>query len=79
MDTAALGRLVDASRALKDLEWRLTTGPTGLGRARLGGALALDELTLWAGSGPFGPFGFSRYGSDGVVTLKSHWLPSCTK
>ena len=56
LDTPTLTRLVDAARVLADLEWRLTKGPTGQGRARLGAALACSPSTLSAVTAPFNPF-----------------------
>lgn len=56
LDTPALTRLVDTARVLADLEWRLTKGPTGLGRARLGAAVACSPGTLSAITAPFNPF-----------------------
>lgn len=44
VDVSRTRRLVDAARALADLEWRLTRGEGGLGSAPFGLVLAGDEL-----------------------------------
>ena len=56
VDGAHLGRLVDAARGLADLHWRLSKGPDGLGRARLGLAIAPGSVAVWAGAFPYNPF-----------------------
>jgi pyruvate-ferredoxin/flavodoxin oxidoreductase len=56
VDGAHLGRLVDAARGLADLHWRLSRGPDGLGRARLGLAIAPGSVAVWAGAFPYNPF-----------------------
>jgi len=56
VDGAHLGRLVDAARGLADLHWRLSKGPDGLGRARLGLAIAPGSVAMWAGAFPHNPF-----------------------
>lgn len=56
VDGELLGRLVDAARGLADLEWKLTRGPMGLGRARVGLALAAGSVAGWAGAYPYNPF-----------------------
>lgn len=56
VDGELLGRLVDAARGLADLEWKLTRGPLGLGRARVGLALAAGSVAGWAGAYPYNPF-----------------------
>jgi pyruvate-ferredoxin/flavodoxin oxidoreductase len=48
VEGARLGRLVDAARGLADLSWRLAKGPNGLGRARVGLALASGAVASWA-------------------------------
>lgn len=68
VDTPALARLVDAARELADLEWRLTTGPTGLGRARLGAAVACSGATLALSAGPFNPFSIPATIDAGTCT-----------
>lgn len=55
VDVARTRRLVDAARALADLEWRWTTGEGGLGRAPFSLVLATPGLD-WAASFPFQPF-----------------------
>jgi pyruvate-ferredoxin/flavodoxin oxidoreductase len=52
-----LGRLVDAARGLADLSWRLAKGPDGLGRARVGLAIASGAVASWAGAYPYNAFG----------------------
>ena len=56
VDGELLGRLVDAARGLADLEWKLTRGPLGLGRARVGLTLAAGSVAGWAGVYPYNPF-----------------------
>jgi len=56
VDAVSLGRTVEAARALADLEWKLATGPTGLGRARTGIAIAPGSTTLWGVASPLNPF-----------------------
>lgn len=56
VDATRLRRLVNTSRALSDLHWRLAQGGHGLGRSRLSLAIAGDTLTEWAGSWPNNPF-----------------------
>jgi pyruvate-ferredoxin/flavodoxin oxidoreductase len=56
VDGELLARLVDAARGLADLEWKLTRGPLGLGRARVGLALAAGSVAAWAGAYPYNPF-----------------------
>ncbi len=55
VDASRLRRLVDISRRLADLRWRVEQGPDGLGRARVGLALS-DRTAAWAGVSPFNPF-----------------------
>jgi pyruvate-ferredoxin/flavodoxin oxidoreductase len=73
LDAARLRRLVDAARELADLSWRLGVGPTGRGRARFGGAIGVGPGTMWAGSGPFNPFGAP------VVVDASAWTPELAR
>ncbi|MCC7390404.1 MAG: hypothetical protein IT431_16750 [Phycisphaerales bacterium] len=56
VDGELLARLVDAARGLADLEWKLTRGPLGLGRARVGLTLAAGSVAAWAGAYPYNPF-----------------------
>ena len=73
VDAVSLGRTVEAARALADLEWKLTTGPTGLGRARTGVAITTGSTTLWAVSSPLNPF-------IGPVTVDAGgWTPELAR
>jgi pyruvate-ferredoxin/flavodoxin oxidoreductase len=56
VEGARLGRLVDAARGLAELSWRLATGPDGLGRARVGLAIASGGVASWAGAYPYNAF-----------------------
>ncbi|MFQ5653282.1 MAG: hypothetical protein ACE5GW_00950 [Planctomycetota bacterium] len=56
VDAARLGRLVEVGRGLADLRWRLAEGRDGLGRARLGLAIAPGSVALWAAAFPHNPF-----------------------
>jgi len=56
VDGARLSRLVEVSRGLADLRWRLETGIDGLGRARIGLVLAPGNMINWAGVFPHNPF-----------------------
>jgi pyruvate-ferredoxin/flavodoxin oxidoreductase len=44
VDTRRLNRLIELMRSLRDLEWVLAEGPTGIGRARVAMATAGDAL-----------------------------------
>jgi pyruvate-ferredoxin/flavodoxin oxidoreductase len=55
VDAARLRRLVDISRRLADLRWKIEEGPDGLGRARAGLALSAQSAA-WAGRFPYNPF-----------------------
>ncbi|MBN2492003.1 MAG: hypothetical protein JXQ29_14240, partial [Planctomycetes bacterium] len=57
VDSRRLRRLIELMRALRDLEWVLGDGPTGLGRARVALATAGDALA-WARRAPRHPFTF---------------------
>ncbi|MHC4217493.1 MAG: hypothetical protein ACYSU7_03465 [Planctomycetota bacterium] len=56
VEGARLGRLVDSARGLADLSWRLAKGPDGLGRARVGLAIASGAVASWAGAYPYNAF-----------------------
>ncbi len=56
VDGARLGRLVDVSRGLADLQHHLTEGAFGLGRARAGLTIAPGAVAQWAGAFPYNPF-----------------------
>jgi len=55
VDVTRARRLVEAARAVADLEWRWTTGESGLGQAPLGLVLTVPGLA-WAASFPYQPF-----------------------
>jgi pyruvate-ferredoxin/flavodoxin oxidoreductase len=56
VDGARLSRLVEVARGLADLDWRLSKGADGLGRARAGLAIAPGAVAAWCGVFPFNPF-----------------------
>ncbi len=56
VDVAGAKQLVHAARALDDLHERLTVGPFGLGRSRLGLVVAPDPLTEGISAFPYNPF-----------------------
>ena len=56
VDAAALGRLVDVSKGLAELNWRMSEGPNKLGRARVGLALASGSTSHWAAAFPYNAF-----------------------
>lgn len=56
VDGARLGRLVDAARGLADLQWQISTGPDGLGRARVGMTIASGAVAGWSAVFPYNPF-----------------------
>jgi pyruvate-ferredoxin/flavodoxin oxidoreductase len=51
-------RLARMIRALKDLRWRYTDGPTGKGRAHLGFANATGCSSVWGSTYPYNPYPF---------------------
>lgn len=53
-----LSRINKLLNQLKDLRWRYTTGPTGLGRASLGMTNATGCSSVWASTYPFNPYPF---------------------
>ncbi len=55
---AAVARLSEAVKALRDLEWRYTTGPGGHGRAALGIANSTGCSSVWGGTYPYNPYPF---------------------
>jgi pyruvate-ferredoxin/flavodoxin oxidoreductase len=57
VDVATLRRLVDAARAVNDLEWRITTGDGGLGKAPFGLLFGAGSVSAWASAFPDNPFG----------------------
>jgi pyruvate-ferredoxin/flavodoxin oxidoreductase len=56
VDTSTLRRMIQLSRDLTDLQWRLTSGLNGLGRARFGLAFGPGSIATWAGSFPNNSF-----------------------
>lgn len=56
VDAVRLRRLVDCARGLADLHWRLTRGPSGMGRARFGVVIAADSVARWLAGFPYNPF-----------------------
>jgi pyruvate-ferredoxin/flavodoxin oxidoreductase len=56
IDTARLSRLLDITRDLSDLHFRLTSGRQGLGRARFGLAIAPGTVARWAAAFPYNSF-----------------------
>ncbi|HJN51034.1 MAG: hypothetical protein QGI68_18565 [Pseudomonadales bacterium] len=55
-NSADLRRLLQVTKQLSDLHWRLSEGPNGLGRARFGLAVAPGSVATWAGVFPHNPF-----------------------
>ncbi len=56
VDGARLSRLVEVARGLADLSWRIAKGPAGLGRARVGLAIAPGSAASWTAVFPYNPF-----------------------
>lgn len=56
VDGELLGGLVDVARGLADLQWKVRSGPMGLGRARSGLTVAAGAVAEWAGTFPCNPF-----------------------
>ena len=56
IDIPRLRRLVQLARDLGDLIWRLSEGPLGIGRARLGLVFSADAIAEWSGIFPDNPF-----------------------
>ncbi|MEA3291061.1 MAG: 4Fe-4S binding protein [Pseudomonadota bacterium] len=56
VDAVRLRRLVDLARNLGDLDWRLSEGRQGFGRARMGLVLSAGSISGWAGVFPNNPF-----------------------
>ncbi len=56
VDVVRMRRLVDLARDLGDLDWRLSEGRQGFGRARLGLVLSAGSVSGWAGVFPNNPF-----------------------
>ena len=55
---AAVARLADTVKALKDLAWRYRAGPGGHGRAQLGIANSTGCSSVWGGTYPYNPYPF---------------------
>jgi pyruvate-ferredoxin/flavodoxin oxidoreductase len=53
-----LQRLSGSIRALKDLRWRYTEGPSGRGRAAVGMTNSTGCSSVWASTYPFNPYPF---------------------
>ncbi len=51
-------RLLEMSRALRDLHWRYTEGPSGRGRSRAGFANSTGCSSVWGSTYPFNPYPF---------------------
>jgi pyruvate-ferredoxin/flavodoxin oxidoreductase len=56
IESSHLRHLVKLSQGLTKLEWQLSEGEQGLGRARFSLAIAGKRLTTWAGTWPHNPF-----------------------
>ncbi len=56
LDVERLRRLVKLTQALNELQWKLTHGAHGGGRARLALAVAPGSVASWAGAYPYNPF-----------------------
>ncbi|MBK7405705.1 MAG: hypothetical protein IPJ41_14080 [Phycisphaerales bacterium] len=56
VDGELLTGLVGIARGLADLQWKIRSGPMGLGRARLGLTIASGAVAEWAGAFPYNPF-----------------------
>ena len=56
VDGKLLRRQVETTQQLADLHGRLTEGSSGMGRARMGMAVAADSANSWLGAFPNNPF-----------------------
>ncbi len=56
VDTQIIHRRIELVKALKDLRWALTEGPTGTGRSNYGMAIAGAGSMLWAKEYPYNTF-----------------------
>jgi pyruvate-ferredoxin/flavodoxin oxidoreductase len=56
VDGKLLRRQVETTQQLADLHERLTRGPSGMGRGRMGMAVAADTANSWLGAFPDNPF-----------------------
>ena len=57
-DSARLKKLTRLLTDLKDLSWRYKTGPSGVGRARLGMTNSTGCTSVWASTYPYNPYPF---------------------
>jgi pyruvate-ferredoxin/flavodoxin oxidoreductase len=55
---AELQRITQSIRALRDLRWRYTDGPSGRGRASVGITNATGCSSVWASTYPYNPYPF---------------------
>ena len=57
-DGARLSKLTKLLADLKDLSWRYKSGPSGVGRARLGMTNSTGCSSVWASTYPYNPYPF---------------------
>ncbi len=57
-DSARLNKLTKLLADLKDLSWRYKSGPSGVGRARLGMTNSTGCSSVWASTYPYNPYPF---------------------
>lgn len=56
IDTVRMRRLIDLTRGIGELHWRISQGEHGLGRSRYGLTFARGTAAAWAGAFPHNPF-----------------------
>jgi len=56
VDTVRMRKLIDLTRNIGELHWRISKGEHGLGRARYGLTFARGTAASWAGAFPHNPF-----------------------
>ncbi|MFO7593599.1 MAG: 4Fe-4S binding protein [Pseudomonadota bacterium] len=56
VDTVRMRKLIDLTRHIGELHWRIAKGEHGLGRARYGLTFARGTAAAWAGAFPHNPF-----------------------
>jgi len=56
VDTVRMRKLIDLTRHIGELHWRISQGEHGLGRARYGLTFARGTAAAWAGAFPHNPF-----------------------
>lgn len=56
VDTVRMRKLIDITRNIGELHWRIAKGEHGLGRARYGLTFARGTAASWAGAFPHNPF-----------------------